>query len=222
MRPPVFFSSLLPLSLGLIAGPCLGQSEGAASSALSGDFRQATWGMSKAEVLEAEANAPRGVREQDGEEIVTFASKLAGIDASVVYIFAKDQLVRAKYFLTTEHVDPNDFIADYRSIEPLLKKCYGEPTETRAVWEEGSLQSEPIVYLDRDRATPLDILPSDLFVGLDVASGHLKLLSQWRDGRTEIMHALTGLNGKIVHQIEYVSTDLVALEDQVRPKSAEP
>ncbi len=53
---------------------------------------------------------------------------------SAVYIFAQIKLVRAKYLLKAEHSDLNQFIADYHSIEPLLKSAYGEPASKKAVW----------------------------------------------------------------------------------------
>jgi hypothetical protein len=56
-------------------------------------------------------------------------------------------------------------------------------------------------------------------VGLEVAQGHLKLYTQWRGDRTKILHALTGENERIIHQIEYLSVDLESLEEQVRQQS---
>src|SRR5579863_7271227 len=78
------------------------------------DFRKAHWGMSKAQVLATEPARPSQVRESGGEVVVRYDSvELAGLDASAVYIFAKDQLVRAKYLLKADHSDLNQFIADY-------------------------------------------------------------------------------------------------------------
>jgi hypothetical protein len=198
------------------------------------DFRQTTWGMTKAQVLAAESHPPSEVRENNGETIVQYDSiKLAGLDGAildtkVVYIFAKDKLVRAKYLLDAEHDDLNDCIADYHAVEPLLRSTYGEPTWQRAVWEDDSLQEERKSYLDQDRALPENILPSDRLVGLSVSLGHLKLYTEWGEGpatsgevrttsvRTRVLHALTGADGHITHQIEYRSVELGALEDEVR------
>jgi len=183
------------------------------------DFRQTTWGMTKAQVLAAEANPPSEIRESNGETMVQYDSiKLAGLDGRVVYIFAKDKLVRAKYLLDTEHEELNDFIADYHAVEPLLRKAFGEPTGQRAVWEDDSLQEERKSYLDQDRATPESILPSDRNVGLAVSLGHLKLYTEWGEGRTKALHAMTGADGRVTHQIEYRSVELGALEDAVRGK----
>jgi hypothetical protein len=187
------------------------------------DFREATWGMTKAQVLAAESSPPREVRESNGETIVQYDSiKLAGLTGRLVYIFAKDKLVRAKYLLDAEHDDLNDFIADYHAVEPLLMNAHGEPTWEQAVWEDDSLQEERKSYLDQDRALPENILPSDRNVGMAVSLGHLKLFTERGEGRTKILHALTGADGKITHQIEYRSVELSALEDDVRPQAAKP
>lgn len=168
------------------------------------DFRKASWGMTKAQVLATESTPPSDVRESNGELLVRFDSlKLAGMDATAVYSFAHDKLVRAKYLVIAKHSDPNDFIADYHKLEPLLKSAFGEPASQRAVWVDDSLQEERASYLDQDRATPESILPSDRNVGLAISVGYLKLYTEWNDGRTKALHAMTGADGRIIHQIEY-------------------
>ena len=173
------------------------------------DFCQTTWGMTKAEVQKAESKPPSDVRESNGETIVQYdGGNVAGLPASALYIFAKDKLVRAKYLLNAQHDELNDFIADYHAVETLLKSAYGEPTMQRAVWEDDSLVEERKAYLDQDRATPESILPSDRNVGLAVSLGHLKLYTEWGEGRvssvhTQVLHAITGTDGHITHQVEY-------------------
>jgi len=170
----------------------------------SADFRQAHWGMSKAQVLATETARPSEVRESGGEVVVRYDSiKLERLEASAVYIFAQDKLVRAKYLLKEEHSDLNQFIADYHTVEPLLKSAYGEPTSQKAVWLDDSTQEERKGYLDQDRALPENIFPSDRNVGLAVSLGHLKLYTEWGNGRTKVTHALTGVDGVVTHQIEY-------------------
>jgi len=199
-------SGHLLVAVGLVSLPAFAQ-----------DFRQASWGMTKAQVLASETKPPVEVRDSNGEVIVRFDSiKLAGLDARVIYIFAKDKLVRAKYLLGAEHADPNDFIADYQAIEPVLRDRYGEPTGQKAVWEDDSLQDERKAYLEQDRALPENILPSDRFAGLAISLGHLKLYAECADGRTKVLHALTGTDGHITHQIEYASVELRTLEGEVR------
>jgi len=184
------------------------------------DFRQAAWGMTRAQVLATETATPSDVRESNGEVIVRYDSLEMGHKACrVVYIFAKGKLVRAKYVFDVEHADPNDFIRDFRTIEPLLRAQHGKPASDRAFWGDDKYQDEPKSYLQQDRAAATDILPSDPLMGLSIAAGHLKLYTRWQDARSKISHGLTGENSRITHQIEFLSVELEKLEEQVRSGS---
>jgi hypothetical protein len=190
------------------------------------DFRQASWGMTRAQVLATESNKPADIRESTGEIIVRYDSlELGKFPCRVVYIFVNDKLVRAKYVFDAEHSDPNDLIRDYRAIEPLLHDKYGNPVSERAFWSDDSLQDEPKSYLEQDRAPSTDILPSDQFAGPSIAAGHLKLYTRWRGERTKISHGLTGgstgEDSRIIHQIEFLSVELEKLEAETR-RTSEP
>src|SRR5690348_5297071 len=155
----------------------------------AGDFRQASWGMTRTQVQATETAQPSEVRESSGELIVRYDSMQFGkLPCRAVYIFANDKLVRAKYVFDVQHHDPNDFIRDFRAIEPLLVEKYGKPVSERAFWSDDSLQDEPKSYLEQDRASSADILPSDPFAGPSIAAGHLKLYTRWRNSRTKISH----------------------------------
>ena len=181
------------------------------------DFRNSRWGMSKAQVIASESARPSDTRESGGLVVLEYDGIAAWKwDARVLYIFIKDKLTRAKFVFTADHAELNDFIADYRALEPELREKHGKPTSERAVWEDDSTQLEPKSYLDQDRATPASILPSDALVGLAVSLGHLKLYTEWETPRTKILHALTGVNHQITHQIEYRSAELESAENQNR------
>jgi predicted porin len=188
------------------------------------DLRHIHWGMTQAEALATEKENPSGVRSSSGETVVTYASlNFGGLTGRLVYFFAQDQLVRVKYlFDGTNAADPDSFIADFKRVEPLLRESYGKPVSDRAFWQDDETQTERRSYLEQDRSTPADLLTSDAFLGQTLASGHLKLYTQWAGPRTKILHGLTGENNRITHQIEYRSVELEALEDQVRGISAPP
>ena len=212
---------LVAVSLALFVVPVFAQQKTKRALPVLVDFRKAAWGMTKAQVMAAEPGKPVEVRESNGEVILQYDSiELAGLECRLAYILAKDKLVRAKYLFEAEHSDPNDFIGDFRSIERLLTDQYGEPASDRAIWESDALQDEPKSYLDQDRASAANILPSDRFAGLSVSLGHLKLYTQWRQPRTKVLHALTGEGYRITHQIEYLSVALEALENEVRQHRA--
>lgn len=173
------------------------------------DFRQTAWGMTQAQVLATEASKPAGMSEAAGELIVRYDGvKLDGFNCSVLYSFVQDRLVRARYVIRVEHTEPdlNDFIGDYHAVEAALRIAQGQPENQKAVWQDDSLQEERISYLDQDRATPDDILPSDRNVGLAVSKGFLQLYTIWSTPRTGILHVMTGSGGSILHQIEFRST----------------
>jgi len=182
------------------------------------DFRQAAWGMTASQVRAAESQAPASVADKDGAALLRYdAVTFQGLMAQVVYILTRDRLVRAKYVFSADHDDANDFIGDFKAIEPLLTKQFGKPAESRAIWEDDSTQLEPKSYLDQDRASPANILASDPLVGLAVSLGHLRLYTLWIGPRTRILHALSGENHRITHQIEYRSVQLAPPEDAARP-----
>jgi|HubBroStandDraft_5_1064220.scaffolds.fasta_scaffold277683_1 hypothetical protein len=175
-----------------------------AQNAPEPDFRKAAWGMSQAQVMATEAAPPDDISQNNGEVVVKFNSvKAAELAGRLIYIFINDRLVRAKYISNAEHSDLNDFIADFRAAEPVLVEKYGKPAAERAVWDSDLYQQERLPYLDQDRALASDILPSDQHAGLSVSLGYLRLYTQRSSARTRIVHALTGENSRIVHQIEF-------------------
>ena len=180
------------------------------------DFRKATWGMTQAQVMETEPDRPAEVRQENGETILKYESvKTAELTGRLIYIFANGKLVRAKYVSNAEHTELNDFIVDFHTAEPLLMEKYGKPVAERAVWDNDLYQQERLPYLDQDRALPSDILPSDQHAGLSISLGYLRLYTQRSSAHTKVVHSLTGENFRIVHQIEYRSVKLEAIENEV-------
>jgi hypothetical protein len=168
------------------------------------DFRGAVWGMTQAQVIATEPNRPVRVSQSGGEIVLQYdRSKLGALSGRPIYIFANEKLVRAKFLVEEEHSDQNEFIRDFHALETVLKQKYGKPKDERAIWEDDSTQDETQNYLDQDRATASSILPSDRFVGLAVALGHLRLYTIREDGRTRVLHVLAGADNQITHQVEY-------------------
>jgi hypothetical protein len=170
------------------------------------DFRNASWGMTPAQVMATEPGRPSEIRTRKGETVLEYRSaKMGSLEGRALYVFANNKLVRAKFLFDAPHNEANDFIGDFQAAEPLLKERYGKPSDDRALWEDDSTQDETKSYLEQDRATATGILPSDRFVGLAVALGHLKLYTRRNEGHTEIWHTLWGKDQQITHQIEYRS-----------------
>ena len=181
----------------------------AVSAAAQSDFRKAVWGMTQSQVRVTEPAPPTAVDQTTESLVLRYDSqRLGALDCSLLYIFNKDRLVRAKYLFDSEHTELNDFIRDFKAIEPLLIEKHGKPSTERAIWEDDSTQLEPKSYLDQDRASPASILPSDPLVGLAVSLGHLSLYAQWNAARTIVVHALSGRDRQVTHQVEYRSMQL--------------
>jgi hypothetical protein len=197
----------------LLASPILAQ------NAPDPDFRKAAWGMTQAQVMATEPDSPVEVRQENGEVVVKYekydSARTADLSGRLIYIFANDKLVRAKYVSNSEHSELNDFIVDFKAIEPILMEKYGKPANERAVWENDLYQQERLPYLDQDRALPSDILPSDQNAGLSISLGYLKLYAQRSNASTKIVHTLTGENHRIIHQIEYRSVELETFENKL-------
>lgn len=181
-------------------------------------FRATSWGMSEAHVRAIEKGPPATVRTSSGEIFLEYAPVTLGpLPGRMIYIFAQNQLVRARFLSAAEHSDHNEFIRDFQFIEAELKERYGKTLQDRTVWTDDSTQDEPKPYLEQDRATATGILPSDRNIGLAVLLGHLKLYTWRTQGSTEIWYTLSAEDRQISHQVEYQSIALRNLEKPATP-----
>jgi hypothetical protein len=173
--------------------------------AQTSDFRNTSWGMDRAQVVAAEAAPPSQILQRGSEIVLRYDSaRLAGLVCRVVYILAKDKLVRAKYVFQREHDEKNDFLADFTMVDAFLMGIMERPTEQRVMWRDEVYKKEPQHY------------------GVAVSLGQLLYSTQWKGMRTVVTHALTGENGTITHEIEYVSVDLEPWEDQITREQESP
>jgi|SRR5579872_569397 len=173
--------------------------------AQSSDFRNTRWGMDRAQVVASEGTPPSQIRERGSETVLRYESaRLADLDCRVVYILAKDKLVRAKYVFQREHPAKNDFLADFTMVDAFLMATMERPTEQRVMWRDEVYKMEPQHY------------------GVAVSLGQLLYSTQWKGMRTVVTHALTGENGAITHEIEFVSVDLEPWEDQITKEQESP
>lgn len=174
-------------------------------AAQTSDFRKTSWGMDRAQVVATEGTSPNQTRELGGEMVLRYGSaRFAGLDCRVVYIFAKDKLVRTKYVFQQEHNEKNAFLADFTTVDAFLIGTMERPTEQRVSWRDEAYKSEPQQY------------------GLAVSLGQLLYSTQWKGTRTIVTHALTGENGAITHEVEYVSVELEPWEDQITKEQKAP
>jgi len=122
----------------------------------------------------------------------------------VVYIFAKDKLVRTKYIFQQEHDKKNDYLADFTMVDAFFMGTMERPTTQRVAWYNETYKGEPQKY------------------GVAVSLGQLLYSTQWKGARTIVTHALSGENGTITHEVEYVSVALEPWEEQVTKDQKRP
>lgn len=156
-------------------------------------FRKAKWGLTKKQVKSTE----KGKIERDDERILAYDGKISGIDCYIVYIFAYDKLVRARYVFYPTHSNKNDYISDYSTIKTSLIEKYGTPKSDDKYWRNDLYRND---YNDW---------------GFAVSLGHLSYLADWDLETTEINVMLSGENYKFDLVAEYSSKELKYLEKKI-------
>lgn len=157
-------------------------------------FRNTHWGMSREEVKNSEDLEL--VREQ--EDVLMYQTNLSGFKAFIGYIFTNNKLTRAKYLITETHSNENDHISDYNDLNDLLEKKYGEPIEKDKHWKDDLYKDD---YSDW---------------GFAVSLGHLAYFTKWETESSYIVHALSGENYEISHQIEYGGKEYMDYEQKIK------
>jgi hypothetical protein len=166
----------------------------APASASTKDFRNCLWGMTKKAVIKAEGITESALAYND-DNMMASSSTIAGLSCNIIYIFAYDKLVRAKYYITESHTNNNIFIEqDYPKLKTLLSSKYGQPIDEGTDWSNDLYKDDP-----QDWGTAL-------------AYGHLSFHTQWETEATSIYLYLSGDNFKVTFGIEYTSKEWGNLE----------
>ena len=148
------------------------------------DFRDTHWGMSKAEVIEAEGE-PTG----DRGDLVYLNESLNGDPVTIGYQFQGDKLVRGAYILAREYTEPMLYVEKYRMWVSLLTEKYGSPVAEEEVWRNDLFKDDP----------------SEL--GRAVGAGHVVIRTRWRTRTTTITAVMTGENFSTTVSIVYEDSD---------------
>lgn len=149
-------------------------------------FRSSSWGASIEDVKSVEA-AELIV---DGDDLLGYKTRIAGLSAMAVYHFVDRRLVMGRYSIDEPHADKNAYFLDFNALKQLLKKKYGPPTSSDVLWKNELYKNDH----------------SQL--GLAVSCGHLCFFEVWDDGETHIELQLMGDNYEIELNILYYSVAL--------------
>jgi len=148
-----------------------------------GDFRTSRWGDSMAAVKELEDAKLTA----EGPDALSYAGKVAGLDAGIVYQFADDKLVAGGYVIEGRHANANIFIDECNELRALLREKYGKPTSDKMVWRDDLYKNDPSNW------------------GIAVGSGRLSYFTEWQTPETKINLALSGDNFKVNFVLRYGS-----------------
>jgi hypothetical protein len=167
-------------------------------NAESSNFRKTSWGMTKDQVKATESLKVAF----ENNEAIGYDSSVNGLSSEVYYVFAKEKLVRGRYYFTNRHVNENDYIADFINLKKLLIQKYGQPTYEDQIWKNSLYKT------DRDNW------------GMALKAGHMFYFATWQNENTEIYLHLGGDNFEISMSIDYTSKELGGLEEEQKTEQA--
>lgn len=168
-------------------------------------FRLTRWGMSKAQVKNAESS--KFIREEKlggamkGLECLVCQDNIAGLDCLIVYYFAENRLTRARYLFTEDHSNNNLYISDFEIVKSQLSQKYGQPIRDELIWSNDLYKDDSSHY------------------GMAIAIGHLQYVVEWSLPETYIQVLLQGDNFKINHWVEYIGKAFRKFEENAREKA---
>lgn len=181
-------------------------------------FRHTRWGMSQEEVKQAENEEPYSGF--SGKNMV-YKSELLGENVLVVYTFAFNKLIRAKYMLlkyfsqsqqkrfaknsTVKNPFPGECIADFGKFENALIEKYGKPESQNVRY------SKEIDVNNKNRTDEEDLEVMENAIRR--AKGYWS--SSWETKDSDILLLLHGKGGDLVFEISYSSINLQHLEKDV-------
>ncbi len=149
------------------------------------NFGAADWGMSPEQVKNSETS-DRLTGEMPG--VLTYDGEIAGIKASIFYIFDDGKLNRGLYSVEGQQ---DAIIKDYETIKAFLLKQYGEPAEVKMGPED------EMDYGELDPAKPDDLYT--LVLRKSVSPETI-----WKEGDTRIYLRLIEQDGRVAVMVDYI------------------
>lgn len=133
------------------------------------DFRKTRWGMIKNEIIKSEDGEPSAI----GDYNVFYKDDIVNLECIIGYNFElENKLTSSVYMFNESYAAPNSYIEDYKRINEILNKKYGEPIIDEMHWHDDLWRDKPSKW------------------GNALASGGLSFSSEWETKRTKIGHIL--------------------------------
>jgi hypothetical protein len=194
-------------------------------------FRQTRWGMTQNEVRNAENGEP-DAQFSKGDNLA-WRTTILGEHALVVYTFAFNKLVRAKYLLATANPtferlfnlpqSCDNWPPEFRSpATKHLPNCQDVTTNGKFMLDferfEDALKKKYNTPIKEFKGVPPEVnlsgssseesLAALNLIEKTIRSGKLAWYSQWKTKDTSIILLLRGSAGDLVYEIGYSSIDL--------------
>ena len=172
-----------------IATLSLAQAGAEAKDETSFDFRQVRWGMSIAQVEEAEKKmGTTPIVHPDGK--LGVKTTLNGNGFFLAYYFLDDKLAKATYMLHENFVNKNNYVIAFEEIKSQLVEKYGNPEAEETVWSNNR-------YKDK---------PED--IGRAYSAGHVETYVMWENDKTDIEASINGEKFEVNVLVVYESKEL--------------
>ncbi len=149
------------------------------------DFRKATWGMSKSEVMQTEEDEPAF----ESEYKIDYETKMMGFDGKIGYTFKDDELIRASFLLLDKPKTNTEYIDIYSKIQKKLRGKYGKTVIETIQHRDPSQRIEPGMEGDA------------------ICDGDLLYATQWDTPSSDIQLLLHGNNSNCSITIMYLSEE---------------
>ena len=148
------------------------------------DFPGTPWGAGEAVIRDRE-KASLFDESTPGEELKALFvnERIADLDAFVIYLLSRDQLVLKKYLFAGKHTNFQKHLPEYDRVGAFLRRQYGEPVESGEIRRNGT-------FGDQD-------------LGRMIAVGQVILMSRWETDDTVITHVLRGESLNVTHEINF-------------------
>ena len=164
------------------------------------NFRDTRWGMNKVQVVRVEGR-PDVQENSGGLDIIQYPQKILNMDCMIGYVFAYNQLAKAKYSFLAKYEDKNQYLHSYQKIRDILIQTYGKPDAEKVRWKDKQYQDDRSNW------------------GLALSLGHLEFSSFWRDSETEIQFRAYGGKNRVSLVVLYSGLKYMDLAKKVRAQS---
>lgn len=143
------------------------------------------WGMPLQKLLEVEGE-PLAREKSEESEILQYRRQIMNRNCLVEYVFVRNQLSAARFFIIDTFTDNNHYISDFMKAKDYLIQRFGLPVDDQTIWYDATFRERQEYW------------------GRALGSGLLEFRSSWKIGETEVDLILTGSENRVAFVAECV------------------